>query len=118
MEMQNLEQSQNSLRRLNAAIDELITLIRNQRKQIADAINAQEQSLSLNEAKIAALEAQVTTLADDNAKLQAGVNAVAENGESSEKIQELQLHGRKTCICLSKQKDNPGLPSAYVLMNR
>lgn len=90
MEMQNLEQSQNALRRLNAAIDELITLVRNQRRQIADAINAQEQSLSLNEAKIAALEAQIKTLSDDNAKLQVGVNAVAESGESSEKIQELQ----------------------------
>lgn len=71
MDMQNMEQSYNSISRLNAAIDELIGIISRQKEEFAAAIAAERDQTAVQAAKVNQLNAE---LAEMNRKLQAADN--------------------------------------------
>ena len=69
MDMQNMEQSRNSLERLTQAIAELETVLRQQKEQFQQTLGAEKQKTADMQVKVADLEQQIQTLTDDKEKL-------------------------------------------------
>ena len=90
MGMENMEQSRNSLIRLNSAIDELAAVIGQQKQRFAMALEEQKNQKDAAEAKVAVLESQLQALADEREKLQAELLAAQNNTDAENKIRELQ----------------------------
>lgn len=90
MGMENMEQSRNSLIRLNSAIDELAAVINQQKQRFALAFEEQKNQKDAAEAKVAVLESQLQALADEKEKLQVELIAAQNNTDAETQIKELQ----------------------------
>lgn len=97
MEMQNMEQSQNSLTRLNAAVEELVAKIKKQQDDFQSALAAEKEKqrnlqneLAGKEEKLSRLQEDVqnlnNTLANRDAEISENVAKIAalENASGSE----------------------------------
>ncbi len=90
MVMENMEQSRNSLIRLNSAIDELAAKISLQKQRFAQDLEEQTNQKNAAEAKVAVLETQIQVLADEKEKLQVELIAARNDTQAADKIKELQ----------------------------
>ena len=64
-----MEQSQNAMNRLNGAVEELIRVVQQQRQEFNTQLIAEKNKAQTAENKVAVLEAQAQTLANENEKL-------------------------------------------------
>ncbi len=83
MDMQKMEQSQNSLERLKKSVDELIEVIHKQQADFAQKLKAEQDKTALESAKAEVLNA-------DNAKLRSELAVAQDNSESEAHLQQLQ----------------------------
>ena len=83
MDMQKMEQSQNSLERLKKSVDELIEVIHKQQADFAQKLKAEQDKTALESAKAEVLNA-------DNAKLRSELAVAQDNSESEARLQQLQ----------------------------
>lgn len=90
MGMENMEQSRNSLIRLNGAVDELAAVISRQKQYVMQTLEEQKNLKDAAEAKVAALEAQLQALSDEKEKLQVELIAAKNDTSAETKIRELQ----------------------------
>ena len=87
---QNLEKSHASLGRLNAAVEELIGVIKQQRNQFQVASEQQKKDAEVAQNKIVSLEAQIQSLTAEKDKMAADLTAAQNNTEAADKIKNLE----------------------------
>ena len=85
-----MEQSQNAMNRLNGAVEELIRVVQQQRQEFNTQLIAEKNKAQTAENKVAVLEAQAQTLANENEKLKVELIAAQNNTEIQGKLQVLQ----------------------------
>ena len=83
MEMQKMEQSQNSLERLKKSVDELIEVVHKQQADFALKRQAEQRNTALESAKAEVLNSE-------NEKLKAELEAAKNNTENETRMQQMQ----------------------------
>ena len=83
MEMQKMEQSQNSLERLKKSVDELIEVVHKQQADFALKLQAEHGKTALESAKAEVLNSE-------NEKLKAELEAAKNNTENETRMQQMQ----------------------------
>ena len=83
MEMQKMEQSQNSLERLRKSVDELIEVVHKQQNDFAQRLQAEQGKTALEGAK-------AEVLSSENEKLKAELEAAKNNTENETRMQQMQ----------------------------
>ena len=90
MDMQNMEQSRDSLNRLTSTIAELESVLRQQKQKFQQQLDAEKQNSETALSKVSDLEAQLQTISAEKEKLQADLIVAQDNSESEGKIKALQ----------------------------
>ena len=83
MEMQKMEQSQNSLERLKKSVDELIEVVHKQQADFALKLQAEQGKTALESAKAEVLNSE-------NEKLKAELETAKNNTENETRMQQMQ----------------------------